>query len=91
MVVFGGAGEGEGMGIIFNDTWSLNAEPVWAWTKLEPHGTPPAPRSSHICVRWAEANAGQMVPFTAARPAKQLVLQVSRCGSCLGCADAVAA
>ena len=54
MVVFGGAGEGEGM---FNDTWSLSAKPSWMWTRLAPQGTPPAPRSSHICVRWAEASS----------------------------------
>jgi hypothetical protein len=57
MVVFGGAGAGD---VLLNDLWAFHAdasadEPVW--TELHPDGVAPAPRSSHICARWAEEGA----------------------------------
>ena len=48
MVVFGGAGEGEGT---LNCAWTLERSP-WRWRQLAPVGDLPAPRSSHLCVSW---------------------------------------
>jgi len=61
MVVFGGAGEDEGM---FNCAWKLErvgrdgfSSAPWRWRQLVPSGELPAARSSHLCVNWSTEGA----------------------------------
>ena len=68
MIVFGGAGSGDsGHENLLQDVWSANGSGLLAasaatptslsWLQLQPDGTPPAARSSHICTSWPERHA----------------------------------
>ena len=64
MIVFGGYEFSPGTESFFNDVWVLsnaNGQGTAVWTRLNPSGTPPAPRSDHTAVY--DATNNRMVVF----------------------------